>query len=152
MQESIPGVPGEDYPIFAEVPLTAFSCAGQVEGGYYADPEAECQAFHVCGSNGSGGLTKFSFLCPNGTIFQQKYLTCDWWFNVDCSLTESLYSINDQNAAEREANSGAAGGFSERTNSSGGAGGMSDYSSMSSSPDCNLVLIKEYRKEQETFL
>ena len=71
---------------------------------------------------------------------------------MDCSLTESLYSINDQNAAEREANSGAAGGFSERTNSSGGAGGMSDYSSMSSSPDCNLVLIEEYRKEQETFL
>ena len=30
---SIPGVPGEDYPIYAEVPETAFSCEGQVDGG-----------------------------------------------------------------------------------------------------------------------
>ena len=30
---SIPGVPGEDYPIYAEVPETAFSCSGQVDGG-----------------------------------------------------------------------------------------------------------------------
>ena len=31
--ESVPGTPGEDYPILAEVPETAFSCDGQVEGG-----------------------------------------------------------------------------------------------------------------------
>ena len=31
--ESVPGVPGEDYPIYAEVPDTGFSCDGQVEGG-----------------------------------------------------------------------------------------------------------------------
>ena len=30
---SIPGVPGEDYPIYAEVPETGFSCEGQVDGG-----------------------------------------------------------------------------------------------------------------------
>ena len=30
---SVPGTPGEDYPILAEVPETAFSCDGQVEGG-----------------------------------------------------------------------------------------------------------------------
>lgn len=30
---SIPGVPGEDYPIYAEVPETGFSCDGQVDGG-----------------------------------------------------------------------------------------------------------------------
>ena len=33
LQGSIPGVPGEDYPIYAEVPETAFSCDGQVDGG-----------------------------------------------------------------------------------------------------------------------
>ena len=33
LQGSIPGVPGEDYPIYAEVPETAFSCEGQVDGG-----------------------------------------------------------------------------------------------------------------------
>jgi hypothetical protein len=38
-----PGTPGEDYPIFSAVPSTSFLCKGQVDGGYYADPEAECQ-------------------------------------------------------------------------------------------------------------
>ena len=33
LSSSIPGVPGEDYPIYAEVPETAFSCDGQVDGG-----------------------------------------------------------------------------------------------------------------------
>ena len=33
LQGSIPGVPGEDYPIYSEVPETAFSCEGQVDGG-----------------------------------------------------------------------------------------------------------------------
>merc|ERR1712141_613966 len=79
LQGSIPGVPGEDYPIYAEVPESGFACDGQVDGGYYADPEAECQAF----------------------------LICDWWFNFDCSTAEELYSLNDEIAAERDALAGA---------------------------------------------
>ena len=43
LEKAVPGVPGEDYPILAEVPESGFSCDGQVEGGYYADPEADCQ-------------------------------------------------------------------------------------------------------------
>ena len=43
LEKAVPGVPGEDYPIFSEVPESAFSCEGQVEGGYYADPKADCQ-------------------------------------------------------------------------------------------------------------
>ena len=58
--------------------------------GYYADPAAECQVFHICSDDGTGGLSKFSFLCPNGTIFNQAYFICDWWFNVDCSEAEAL--------------------------------------------------------------
>merc|ERR1712002_285539 len=104
---NIPGVPGEDYPIFAEVPESGFSCEGQVDGGYYADPEAECQAFHICTADGAGGLAKYSFLCPNGTLFNQNYFICDWWFNFDCSTAEELYSLNDEIAAEREALAGA---------------------------------------------
>merc|ERR1719370_1959187 len=113
LEEAIPGVPGDDYPIFAEVPETSFLCDGQVDGGYYADPEAECQAFHICAADGIGGLTKYSFLCPNGTLFQQQYFVCDWWFNVDCSTTEDFYSLNEEIAAEREANSpgGGLGGY-----------------------------------------
>merc|ERR1712106_195805 len=107
LADAIPGVAGEDYPIFTEVPETSFACDGLIAGGYYADPEAECQAFHICANDGRGGLTKYSFICPNGTIFNQQVLVCDWWFNVDCSLSEELYSINEANAAEREANIGA---------------------------------------------
>ena len=70
-------------------------------GGYYGDISTMCQVFHICGNDGNGGLTKYSFLCPNGTIFQQQYFVCDWWFNVDCSLTESLYSLNDIVAEEQ---------------------------------------------------
>ena len=66
---AVPGQPGEDYPILAEVPETAFSCEGRTEGGYYADVEADCQPFHVCVNDG-GSLAKFSFLCPNGTLFR----------------------------------------------------------------------------------
>ena len=34
---------------------------------------------------------RYSFLCPNGTLFNQQYFICDWWFNVDCSLvTEDI--------------------------------------------------------------
>merc|ERR1711892_829104 len=124
LEEAIPGVPGDDYPIFAEVPETSVLCNGQADGGYYADPEAECQAFHICANDGNGGRTKYSFLCPNGTVFQQQYFVCDWWFNVDCSLAESLYSLNDDNAAERESNSppGTSGSGADGYEDSQGAG------------------------------
>ena len=75
--------------------------------GYYADPEAQCQVFHICTADGQGGLAKYSFLCPNGTIFNQNYFICDWWFNFDCAEAENLYSLNDDIAAERDAASGA---------------------------------------------
>jgi len=101
LQGAIPGVPGEDYPIYAEVPETGFACDGQVDGGYYADGEAECQVFHICTADGAGGLSKYSFLCPNGTIFNQNYFICDWWFNFDCAEAEGLFSLNDDIAAER---------------------------------------------------
>ena len=71
-----------------------------VWSGYYADPEAECQAFHICTADGAGGLAKYSFLCPNGTILNQNYFICDWWFNFDCATAEDLYSLNDEIAAE----------------------------------------------------
>merc|ERR1712212_660179 len=103
LQGAIPGVPGEDYPIYAEVPETAFACDGQVDGGYYADGEAECQVFHICTADGAGGLAKYSFLCPNGTIFNQNYFICDWWFNVDCAESAAIAAEkNSEIAAARE--------------------------------------------------
>ena len=78
-----------------------------MEGGYYSDPALQCQAFHVCVRSSEVDLTKYSFLCPNGSLFDQQYFICDFWFNVDCSQAETLYSLNDALAAEREANIGA---------------------------------------------
>merc|ERR1712038_1904432 len=121
LQGSIPGVPGEDYPIYSEVPESGFGCEGQVEGGYYADPEAECQAFHVCTADGLGSLAKYSFLCPNGTIFNQEYFICDWWFNFDCADAEGLYSLNEDIAAEREAVSAAQAGSQGSASSPAGS-------------------------------
>ena len=88
-------------------PLRCKSDPFQRLSGYYADPDTECQAFHVCTTDGLGGLAKYSFLCPNGTIFNQGYFICDWWFNFDCAEAEGLYSLNDEVAAEREAASAA---------------------------------------------
>ncbi|CAB4059524.1 unnamed protein product [Lepeophtheirus salmonis] len=109
LEAALPGIPGEDYPILAEVPETSFSCEGQVEGGYYADPDTECQAFHVCAADGESGLAKYSFLCGNGTIFNQEAFICDWWFNFDCSEATALYSKNEEIAAERSTAGGLIG-------------------------------------------
>ena len=35
LEETIPGVPGEDYPIFSKAPETGFSCEGKVPGGEF---------------------------------------------------------------------------------------------------------------------
>jgi len=32
----------------ADMPETDFDCRDRTIGGYYADPETECQMFHVC--------------------------------------------------------------------------------------------------------
>merc|ERR1712025_1515372 len=121
LEEAIPGAPGEDYPIYATPPETSFLCDGYIQG-YYADPEAECQAFHVCADVAlTGDLTKYSFLCPNGTLFNQQYFICDWWFNVDCSAAEEFYSLNEDIAA-------AAAAASE-----GGAGAGGDVTALASS-------------------
>ena len=45
LEKAVPGIPGEDYPINAEVPETAFSCDGQVDGGrsfmnFFDNPES----------------------------------------------------------------------------------------------------------------
>jgi len=100
---------------------------GQVEGGYYGDIDTECQAFHVCTADGQGGLSKYSFLCPNGTIFNQGYFICDWWFNFDCAETEGLYSLNDDVAAEREAASQSAAESAPQASYAAADEPLSDY-------------------------
>ncbi|CAG2060873.1 unnamed protein product, partial [Timema podura] len=31
-----------------DMPDTNFDCSNKIIGGYYADPETDCQMFHVC--------------------------------------------------------------------------------------------------------
>lgn len=50
--------------------------------------------FHIC-DNGR----KVSFLCPNGTIFRQSHLICDWWFRVDCERSVELYEESAEQLA-----------------------------------------------------
>ena len=73
----------------AVVSDTSFLCEEQAGAGHYADTEAHCQVFHACVDDGEGGLSKHSFLCPVGTLFNQQTLYCDWGYNVDCSPPET---------------------------------------------------------------
>lgn len=95
-RESIPGEPELDYPIFSRIPTTSFKCDDKIDGfdlkkiksfsiydlmmiaGYYGDVETRCQVFHVCTSIPEAQAIKASFLCPNGTIFNQQVFVCQW--------------------------------------------------------------------------
>ncbi|CAH0559450.1 unnamed protein product [Brassicogethes aeneus] len=86
-----------DFPTYEQVPKTGFSCRAKLSWRYYADPETGCQAFHICETE----YSKISFLCPTGSVFNQRHLVCDWWYNVDCNEAESFYTLsNDFNESK----------------------------------------------------
>ncbi|XP_050528135.1 uncharacterized protein LOC126898236 [Daktulosphaira vitifoliae] len=90
----IPGNPGIDYPIYHAVPETSFNCKNvPYAPGMYANVETGCQAYHIC-HDGREGHQGASFLCTNGTLFNQEKFTCDWWYNVDCSQASAYYNLN----------------------------------------------------------
>ncbi|XP_059084106.1 ubiquitin-binding protein Rv1468c-like isoform X4 [Tigriopus californicus] len=125
----IPGEAGVDYPVLTEVPETGFDCNAQTFPGIYADTGADCQVFYMCQPNGNFN----AFLCPNGTVFNQQYFICDWWYNFDCGDAESFYGLNefiyqDQPAGNNAQGSGGNNGFSGgslsgNVNNNGGGGG-----------------------------
>lgn len=89
-----PGIPGYiryDYPGYTSIPFTGFRCDLQpYKYGYYADTRAGCQVFHICQKDGRMD----SFLCPNGTLFSQKVMTCEWWYHVNCPSSPGYYYLN----------------------------------------------------------
>uniref|UniRef100_A0A0P6ER73 Chitin-binding type-2 domain-containing protein n=1 Tax=Daphnia magna TaxID=35525 RepID=A0A0P6ER73_9CRUS len=95
----VKGIPGVDYPILHAIPNDLkFKCElvdsiDTHHPAYYADPYTRCQVFHVC----QASRAKNSFLCPNGTIFNQKVRVCDWWHNVQCDESSAYYNVNDNN-------------------------------------------------------
>ncbi|CAG9769391.1 unnamed protein product [Ceutorhynchus assimilis] len=86
-EEFLPGI----YPTFRQIPKTAFSCLGKLNWNYYADLETDCQVFHICETQ----YSKLSFLCPIGSVFNQRHLVCDWWYNVECQNSVGLYPENN---------------------------------------------------------
>jgi hypothetical protein len=77
----IPGVPGVDYSTFGadEIPDTSFDCKQQEYPGYYGDPETRYQTFWICQADGRSDR----FRCPIGTMFDNQYFVCNWWYLVD---------------------------------------------------------------------
>ncbi|GAB0098535.1 Chitin binding domain [Sergentomyia squamirostris] len=84
--QGVLGRAGIDFPVLPGIPKTTFNCKS-VGNGYFADLETSCQVFHICDDG-----RKISFLCPNGTIFRQTDLICDWWFKVNCAASPSQYA------------------------------------------------------------
>ncbi|XP_042224106.1 mucin-2-like [Homarus americanus] len=77
------------YPLLGSIPVTTFSCAGHA-AGYYADPETGCQVYHMCDTREK----QYSYLCPNHTLFNQKFMVCDHWYMVNCSSSQEFYDLN----------------------------------------------------------
>ncbi|XP_067141103.1 uncharacterized protein [Centruroides vittatus] len=90
IEDVIPGKAGEDYPLNIDFPKTEFRCSNYNYSGFFADPELGCQGYHICFPDGRNA----SFLCVNGTVFNQRYFVCDWWFHFDCSVAPLLYPLN----------------------------------------------------------
>lgn len=68
----------------------SFSCEGR-DYGYYSDIANNCQIYHICVPPRS----QYTFFCNNGTVFDQKALTCvreeD---SVPCGQAERYYALN----------------------------------------------------------
>lgn len=76
-----------------------FSCANK-SYGYYADVENDCQIFHVClpvtYADGKENTFRWSFICPEETIFSQESFTCmrreD--MTIECEDSYRFYELN----------------------------------------------------------
>lgn len=76
-------------PLLAAIPDTSFRCLGH-SAGYYADPDTGCQVYHMCDTL----ERQYSYLCPNYTLFNQKFMVCDHWYMVDCATSHTFYHLN----------------------------------------------------------
>ncbi|KAB0804730.1 hypothetical protein PPYR_01700 [Photinus pyralis] len=67
-----------------------FDCSNRAVG-FYADPEYDCQIFHMCNGDGK----RIPHVCANETSFNQEFRICDWEYNFDCSQAEKWYYLNE---------------------------------------------------------
>uniref|UniRef100_A0A336MUW2 CSON001644 protein n=1 Tax=Culicoides sonorensis TaxID=179676 RepID=A0A336MUW2_CULSO len=92
-----------------------FSCKNK-SNGYYADPQNDCQIFHVC-HNVDYGMTRrgrkmmvyrWSFICPEETVFDQNQYTCvrKTESSIECPESPQYYpEPSSQEEAEQDMNS-----------------------------------------------
>lgn len=64
--EDIFGTPWPTYSL-QNMPKTQFTCRDKILGGYYADPETQCQMFHVCVKLPGVGVSVPAGLARDGT-------------------------------------------------------------------------------------
>ncbi|XP_071521443.1 uncharacterized protein [Panulirus ornatus] len=77
---------------------TGFDCTN-LQYGYYADQANGCAVFHICypylDPLGIPHTRMFSFICGEGTIFDQSTLTCNFpAYALPCEAASGYYGIN----------------------------------------------------------
>jgi len=101
--EAALGLPNDSSSIRENI-VDEFTCEGRPYG-YYGDVANDCQIFHICYpvtyADGEQETFKWSFICPNQTIFDQSTLVCAFPLDaLPCEDAPSFYngpdSINDQ--------------------------------------------------------
>ncbi|XP_003740334.1 uncharacterized protein LOC100904843 [Galendromus occidentalis] len=79
-----------EYPFYISVPDDIkFDCDTHGDG-FFASIEHHCQLFHYC----FGGY-RYSFLCPNYTVYDQTTFTCRFINTVQCDKSKHYYKRND---------------------------------------------------------
>ncbi|XP_042206470.1 U-scoloptoxin(01)-Cw1a-like [Homarus americanus] len=107
------GLPGlrrrrDSSPDFFELPSNASLILGSITSGfgcsdlpygYYADEANNCAIFHVCLPYINFGqiiTRQFSFMCGEGTVFDQENLICDFPENaLPCSSALEYRRVNE---------------------------------------------------------
>ncbi|XP_042857023.1 U-scoloptoxin(01)-Cw1a-like [Penaeus japonicus] len=110
MAAAVPGLRQrrDSFPFLFELPSnaslilggiqTGFEC-GDLPYGYYADTSNNCAIYHVCLPYVDNDLyvtRHFSFLCGEGTMFDQERLVCDFPENsVACQESTTFRRVNE---------------------------------------------------------
>lgn len=85
---------------------STFTCYGRLTG-YYADVKLNCRVYHFCTqieALGTVSYQRMSYICLEGSIFDQKDLSCvkEADLKVSCDKAEAEYEISNKEFNARE--------------------------------------------------